>query len=76
MAEPTFVKVAQLGKAVKEVYLEANGMTPTVRDALRAAEITVPSGHAPRVSGEAATLDTALEDGDVVTLVPSVKGGN
>ena len=64
------VKVAQLGQAVKEVYVEG-----TVGDALSAAGVTVPPGHGVRVSGRTAELSSAIKDGDIITLVPSVKGG-
>ena len=68
------VKIAKIGSRVNEVAL---GDEATVQDALTAGGQPIPSGHELRVNGERATTSsTELEDGDVITLVPSIKGGN
>jgi molybdopterin converting factor small subunit len=67
------VKIAKIGSRVNEVAL---GDEATVQDALTAGGQPIPSGHELRVNGERATSSTELEDGDVITLVPSIKGGN
>jgi sulfur carrier protein ThiS len=65
------VKVARLGTAVQELALEAN---QTVADALTAADLTVENEDI-RVNNTTASMTTVLRDGDIVTLVPKVKGG-
>lgn len=71
-----FVKIAQLGEKVQEVYLE-NGAT--VEDALAAADVDATNFNI-RVNRVEANEDTVLPDtGDtavVVTLLPAVKGGS
>lgn len=64
------VKVAQLGSRVVEVSLE----DATVHSALKTSGI-VADGMEVRVNGEPASMDTLLSEGDIVTLVPAVKGG-
>lgn len=65
------VKVAKLGGAVKEVALE-NGAT--IRTALAAAGVSA-DGFEVRLNGAPAGLDTPVRSGDIVTLVPQIKGG-
>lgn len=65
------VKVARLGTAVQEVALEAG---QTVADALVAADLAVENEDI-RVNNAAANESKVLSDGDIVTLVPKVKGG-
>jgi|WetSurMetagenome_2_1015567.scaffolds.fasta_scaffold01396_24 sulfur carrier protein ThiS len=65
------VKVAKLGTAVKEVML---GEGSSVNDALEAAEMEA-TGFQVRVNGREAG-GACLRSGDVITLVPAVKGGN
>jgi sulfur carrier protein ThiS len=64
------VKVAQLGSAVKEVAIEDNS---PVAQALTAAGVSA-SGFQIRVNGREATA--TLRAGDVITLVPAIKGGS
>lgn len=64
------VKVAQLGSRVVNLRLE----DATVHSALKTAGITT-DGMEARVNGEPASMDTPLHEGDVVTLVPQIKGG-
>jgi uncharacterized Zn ribbon protein len=65
------VKVARLGTAVQELALTDNS---SVMDALTAADLTVEEEDI-RVNNASATTSTVLHNGDIVTLVPKVKGG-
>ena len=65
------VKVARLGTAVQELALTPNAK---VSDALEAAGLTVENEDI-RVNNSASATTTVLNDGDIVTLVPKVKGG-
>lgn len=65
------VKVAQLGKKVEEVALEDGA---NVGAALAAAGFRA-DGFELRLNGATATAATAIRPGDVVTLVPQIKGG-
>lgn len=66
-----FIKVAKLGTSVKEVALEGGSR---VSDALNAAEVRA-DGFELRVNGNPVTGDAVLRTGDIVTLVPQIKGG-
>lgn len=66
-----FVKVAKLGSAVKEVALDSGA---TVADALNAADVDI-EGAEIRVNGNPATEASAIKGGDIITLVPKIKGG-
>ena len=65
------VKVARLGTAVQEIAL-VDGQK--VSDALIAADLAVENEDI-RVNNSSATEANVLRDGDIVTLVPKVKGG-
>lgn len=65
------IKVARLGTAVQEIALTEN---QTVGDALLAADLTVENEDI-RVNNTSASTSTVLRNGDIVTLVPKVKGG-
>jgi len=65
------IKVARLGTTVLEVALNTGA---SVQDALTAAGLTV-DGEDVRVNSSNAGLNDEVEDGDIVTLVPKVKGG-
>jgi molybdopterin converting factor small subunit len=65
------VKVARLGTAVQEIAL-VDGQK--VSDALVAADLAVENEDI-RVNNSSATESNVLKDGDIVTLVPKVKGG-
>ncbi len=67
------VKVARLNRGVEEVFL--NGGEITVNDALEAAGFTLERSEELRMRGEKVDLATRLQDGDVVTLIPQIKGG-
>lgn len=65
------VKVARLGSAVVEVAL-AEGAS--VQDALTAAGLHIDNEEL-RINSSSAREGDEVEDGDIVTLVPKVKGG-
>ena len=65
------VKVARLGNTVQEVALNEGA---SVQDALTAADLAV-DGEDVRVNSSNAGLSDELSNGDIVTLVPKVKGG-
>ncbi len=64
-----FVKVAKLGQAVRDVSLEDNS---SVETAIRAAGMTS-DGYSVKVNGR--NPCGALQNNDVVSLVPAIKGG-
>ena len=66
-----FVKIARLGDQVKEVFIEDGATVGSVLD-----EFDVDAeGWDLRVNGNPSSRETSLEDGDVITLVPPIKGG-
>lgn len=65
------VKVARLGTAVQEIALTEG---QTVGQALLAADLAVENEEV-RVNNTSASESTVLRNGDIVTLVPKVKGG-
>jgi molybdopterin converting factor small subunit len=65
------VKVARLGNTVQEVALNEGA---SVQDALTAADLAV-DGEDVRVNSSNSGLSDELSNGDIVTLVPKVKGG-
>lgn len=68
----TIVKVARVGGRVEEFLLEED---KTVAAALDLAGITVGSGMRVRVNAAAATTETKLKNGDIVTVSEKVQGG-
>lgn len=70
-AADKFIKVAQLGSQVQEFFVR-NGTT--VQGALEMAGLSW-EGHSVRVNGAPAGLDRVMEDTEVLTLVPEIKGG-
>jgi molybdopterin converting factor small subunit len=66
------VRVLQLGRRVVE-HTGAPGLT--VSSAIEAVGLTNTQGLDLRVNGTPAEGATALRDGDVVTLIPRIKGG-
>ena len=66
------VRILQLGRQVIE-YRGHPGAT--VATALAAVALQVGPGVDIRVNGVAANGTTTLRDGDVVTLIPRIKGG-
>lgn len=71
-AAPVRVRVLQLGRRVMS-YTGVAGLT--VQDALDGVGLTAATGLDVRVNGAAATGTVLLEDGDVLTLIPRIKGG-
>jgi hypothetical protein len=67
-----FVKVAKLGSATKEFFIENGGTA--VADALKLAGYAS-EGYDLRVNGSPATLTTVLRDGALITVVPKLKAG-
>lgn len=65
------VKIARLGTAVQELALTDGAK---VSDALESADLAVENEDI-RVNNSAASENTVLTDGAIVTLVPKVKGG-
>jgi sulfur carrier protein ThiS len=65
------VKVAKLGERVQEYYLEDGS---SVGNALDMAGYST-TGFDLRVNGSPATVYDDLDDGDIITLVPAIKGG-
>jgi sulfur carrier protein ThiS len=65
------VRIVQLGRGVYPYAAEPGA---TVAAGLEAAGIT-PGTLDVRVNGRPASLDQALSDGDLVTIVPMIKGG-
>jgi len=65
------VKVARLGTAVQEIALTEG---QNVGQALTAADLSVENEEV-RVNNTSASESTVLRNGDIVTLVPKVKGG-
>jgi putative ubiquitin-RnfH superfamily antitoxin RatB of RatAB toxin-antitoxin module len=65
------VKVARLGNAVQEVALSSGA---TVQNALDAADLMVENEEI-RVNSSTAGVNDEVRNGDIVTLVPKVKGG-
>jgi len=66
------VKVARLGTAVQEVALEDGA---SVQAALNAASLELAGSEEIRINESTSSLTDELDDGDIVTLVPKVKGG-
>ncbi len=66
-----FIKVAKLGEKVKEFFLEEG---KTVQDALDLAGFRG-RGFDLRVNNAQAKPTDVLVDGDIVTLIPKIKGG-
>jgi molybdopterin converting factor small subunit len=66
------VRILQLGRQVIDHRAKAG---ETVAQALAATRIEVGPGMDLRVNGAPAEDETPLRDGDVVTIIPRIKGG-
>lgn len=66
------VRILQLGRQVIDHRGQAG---QTVAEALAVTDLHIGPGMDLRVNGEPAGGDTPLRDGDVVTIVPRIKGG-
>lgn len=71
-AGPVQVRVLQLGRRVLS-HSGPPGLT--VQGALDAVGLSAGTGLDVRVNGGPAAIETVLCDGDVVTLIPRIKGG-
>ena len=69
---PVRVRVLQLGRRVLS-HAGAAGLT--VQEAVAGVGLATTTGLDIRVNGAAATTDTVLHNGDVVTLIPRIRGG-
>ena len=67
------IRVLQLGRKVMD-YDGPDGAT--IGAALEALSVTAGQGMDLRVNSQTATADTTLREGDVVTLIPRIKGGS
>jgi molybdopterin converting factor small subunit len=67
------VRILQLGRKVMD-YEGPEGSS--IAAALEALSITAAQGMDLRVNSNTATIDTALREGDVVTIIPRIKGGS
>ena len=66
------VRILQLGRKVVDYEAEAGA---ALEAALAAVGVTVGQGMDVRVNSQPATLATTLHEGDVVTVIPRIKGG-
>ncbi len=67
------VKVAKLGDIVREVML---GDRASVEDALNASKITIGSEDEDiRLNNSVVSLSHSISDGDIITIIPQIKGG-
>jgi molybdopterin converting factor small subunit len=66
------VRVLQLGRRVMQ-HTGAPGIT--IERLLEEVGLTAAPGLDVRVNGRSAPLENTLNDGDVVTLIPRIKGG-
>ncbi len=65
------IKIARLGRKTEEFYVD-NGTT--VSDLISMSSFSS-RGCQIRVNGVPANSDQVLEDGDIVTLIPMIRGG-
>ena len=65
------IKLLKLGHSVRVLDIPAGS---TIGDALGVSELAH-EGHTIAINGLGAATTTALNDGDVLTLVPKVEGG-
>jgi molybdopterin converting factor small subunit len=66
------VRILQLGRQVIDHQAKAG---QSIAEALAATGIEVGPGMDLRVNGTPAEDETPLRDGDVVTIIPRIKGG-
>lgn len=67
------VKVLCLGRSAKEIDLPEGS---TVETAISTAGYPKESSHTRHINGHPSFDSDVLQNGDVLTLVPQVKGGN
>ncbi len=67
------IKIVQLGK---QVHNHTGPAPCTVGEALQAAQISVDQLRTDiRLNGETTSLNSSLKNGDIITVLPPVKGG-
>lgn len=66
------IKVAKLGSAIKEVFLDD---TATIADCIRASEFSVDSMDVRLCGVTVSNLNDVPSDGAVISLIPQIKGG-
>lgn len=66
------VRILQLGRKVLDYEAEAGS---TLESALAATGVTVGQGMDLRINSQPAKLESVLNQGDVVTIIPRIKGG-
>lgn len=64
------IRVAKLGERVQELHLPDGATIATLLE-----QAIVQSGFELRVNNMPAKPDVELQDGDIVTLVPQIRGG-
>ncbi len=70
---PIKIRIVQLGKQVFNYEASA---PCTIAEALQAAEVHIDHLRTDiRLNGEAATSATPLTNGDIITVLPPIKGG-
>ena len=66
------VRILQLGRKVLDYEGQAGA---TLEAVLGAFNVTAGQGMDLRINSQPATLDSVLNEGDVVTIIPRIKGG-
>jgi len=66
------VRILQLGRMVLDYEGQAGA---TLEAVLGAVNVTAGQGMDLRINSQPATLDSVLNEGDVVTIIPRIKGG-
>lgn len=70
--EGSAVRLVQLGKAIQSFRVPQGG---TLERALAMGDIASKEGMDIRVNGKKVALAYALQDGDLITVVPLIRGG-
>ncbi|MBI3954363.1 MAG: MoaD/ThiS family protein [Chloroflexi bacterium] len=70
--EGAAVRLVQLGKAIQSFRVPEGG---TLEQALSMGDIATRGGMDIRVNGKKVALTYALQDGDLITVVPFIRGG-
>lgn len=73
MARQILVKVGRMGGRVEEYSIA--GASPTVADALEAADIHVSKGDRIRLNAETVNQGDEVRNGDIITVAGKVSGG-
>jgi hypothetical protein len=72
MTDYIMVKVAPLGKSVSEVTVPVGS---TVGDVLKAANVNPTATQDLRLNSQPARTADVVKNGDIITLVPAIRGG-